>query len=249
MYIEVLRDFILTRDRIEITANLLKSALKAPTVQRVVITSSVVANLGTGLGPGSASTRTPLPDPLPETFDDVMVAYVIGKLVELRDTDIFVKTQSPHFTISHVMPGYVFGRNELALTTAMMQSQNSSNNFLMAGLLGGELPFPIHGTFAHIDDVAEVHLKVAFEDAYAGKDFGVGTKVDYSTIFDYAEERFPEAVKAGFLKKGTVPTLPVEYDTSDAEAMLGKFKDFRSAVVDVASQYLELRQSETEKKE
>jgi nucleoside-diphosphate-sugar epimerase len=173
-----------------------------------------------------------------------MEAYVVGKLVEMRDTNNFAEAQakSPHFTISHVVPGYVFGRNELALDTGMMQTQNSSNNFLMVGLLGGELPFPIHGGFAHIDDVAEIHLRVALDEAYAGNDVGIATKVDYASIFDQIKDKYPEAVKAGIFKKGIVPTLPVEYDSSDAKGLLGELKSFEAAVSDVAAQYLELLQ-------
>lgn len=230
------------------SASLLQSALKSPSVRRLVITSSIVANLHPSPEPSapvaSASTRIPPPSPLPKTFDNVMEAYIVGKLVESRDTDEFVKTKSPHFTVSHVAPGYIFGRNELALDPAMMQTQNSSNNFLMVGLLGGELPFPIHGGFAHIDDVAEIHLRVALEEAYAGKDVGVATKVDYASIFDQIEDKYPEAVKAGVFKKGTVPTLPLDYDSSDAEGILGELKSFETAVSDVAAQYLELLEKE-----
>lgn len=226
------------------SAGLLQSALKSPSVRRVVITSSIVANLDPSpehsATVASASTRIPPPSPLPETFGNVMEAYVVGKLVEMRDTEEFAKTKSPHFTISHVVPGYVFGRNELALNAGMMQTQNSSNNFLMVGLLGGELPFPIHGGFAHIDDVAEIHLRVALEEAYAGKDVGIATKVDYASIFDQIKDKFPEAVKEGIFKKGTVPTLPMEYDSSDAKGLLGELKSFETAVSDVAAQYLEL---------
>lgn len=193
-------------------------------------------------GPTLASTRILPPNPLPETFDNVMEAYVVAKMVELRDSDAFLEKNSPHFPISHVVPGYVFGRNELALDTTMMQTQNSSNNFLMVGLLGGELPFPIHGAFAHIDDVAEVHLRVALEEG-PGRDVGVATKINYDSTFDTVENKYPEAVKAGLFKKGKIPTLPVEYDSSDAEAMLGGLKSFESAVADVAAQYLELSQT------
>jgi hypothetical protein len=174
-----------------------------------------------------------------------MEAYVVGKLVEMQDTDNFAKL-NPHFTISHVVPGYVFGRNELALDTSMMQMQNSSNNFLMVGLLGGELPFPIHGGFAHIDDVADIHIRVALDKdkAYAGKDIGIATKVDYASVFDQIKDKYPEAVKAGIFKKGTIPTLPVEYDSSDAEGLLGELKSFETAVTDVAAQYLGLLEKE-----
>ncbi|ROW11046.1 hypothetical protein VMCG_00939 [Cytospora schulzeri] len=174
------------------------------------------------------------------TFDDVFQAYTMGKMVELHNSDNFTKTPKPHFTISHVVPGYVFGRNDLALDTAMMQTENSSNNFLMMGILGGELPFPIHGCFAHVDDVAQTHMRVTLEEGAAGKDFGIATKVDYTSIFDHVEKAFPKAVEAGVFKRGTIPTLPMEYDSSDAETLLdGKLKSFESAVVDVAGQYLE----------
>lgn len=155
-----------------------------------------------------------------------------------------MKTHNPHFTVSHVIPGYVFGCNELALDAATMQTQNSSNNFLMMGLVGGEPPFPIHGTFVHVDDLADFHLRVLFLEPRAGDpmDFAIGTKVDYGTIFDPVEKAFPQAVASGALKRGKVTTLPVEYDTksSDVEKLLGrKLKSFESAVVDVAAQYLE----------
>ncbi|KUI58950.1 hypothetical protein VP1G_06193 [Cytospora mali] len=232
---------------IKISSGLLQSALKSPSVQRIVITSSIVANLGLVPGPAkvSASTRVPLPSPVPDTFDNVFEAYTIGKIVELHNTDNFIKTQNPHFTVSHVIPGYIFGRNELILNAAMMHDQNSSNNFLILGMLGAELPFPIHGGFAHIDDVADVHLRVALEQGLASKDFGIATKVDYASIFDYTEKAFPKAVEAGVFKRGTVPTLSVEYDSSDVEALLGgKFRSFESAVVSVAGQYLEQLEKE-----
>ncbi|OTB18598.1 hypothetical protein K445DRAFT_314475 [Daldinia sp. EC12] len=229
---------------IEISKGLLSSALKSPSVKRVIITSSIVANLGPVPPPTpvSAATRVPLPDPIPSTFNNVFEAYLLGKVVELHNSDEFVKTQNPHFTVSHVVPGYVFGRNELALDANMVQTQNSSNNFLMLGLLGGEPPFPIHGGFAHIDDVADAHLRVAFLDPQPDgpKDFGIATKVDYDNLFDYVVKAFPKAVEEGVFKKGKLVTVPVNYDSSDIEKLLGgKLRSFESAVVDVAAQYLE----------
>ncbi|KAI1248263.1 hypothetical protein MGN70_010512 [Eutypa lata] len=226
------------------TSGLLSSALKVPSVQRVIITSSIVGNIGLVPPPTpvSASTRVPLPNPIPSTFGDVFEGYITGKIVELHNTDEFVKTHKPHFTVSHVIPGYVFGRNELALDPVMMQTQNSSNNFLMMGLVGNELPFPIHGGFVHIDDLGDLHLAVLFRKAKEGEvqDYGVATKVDYDTAFDHVEKAFPKAVKEGVFKRGKVPTLPVNYESSDVEELLGrKLKGFNDAAVDVASQYLE----------
>ncbi|RYP76016.1 hypothetical protein DL771_002088 [Monosporascus sp. 5C6A] len=229
---------------VKISSGLLSSALKVPSVQRVIITSSIVANFGLASPPitVSASTRAPLPKPVPSTFGEVFEGYTMGKMVELHNTDEFVKTRNPHFTVSYVIPGYVFGRNELALDITMMQTQNSSNNFLMMGMMGGELPFPIHGGFVHIDDLADLHLRILFSEVKAGEveSFGVATKVDYGTIFDHVEKAFPKAVQAGVFKRGKVPTLPVNYESNDVEKLLGrKLKSFDTAVADVAGQYLE----------
>lgn len=227
------------------TANILAAALQTPTVRRVIITSSIVGNLGLLPPPTvvSATTRMPLPDPLPQTYDDVFSAYITSKMVELHRTDEFVATRRPHFSVAHVVPGYVFGRNELALDAGMMQQQNSSNNYLLLGMLGGELPFPMHGGFVHIEDLAEIHLRVLFlENTSEGPaDYGVAVKVDYDTIFDHVEAAFPKAVADGVFKRGKVLTLNVEYDSSDTEKLLGgrKLKTFESAVVEVAAQYLE----------
>ncbi|KAI1094712.1 NAD(P)-binding protein [Rostrohypoxylon terebratum] len=241
---------------VKMTTNLLSSALKTPTVQRVVITSSIVANLGLTLPSPStptttASTRVPLPSPLPSTFADVFSGYVTSKIASLQHTDTFARTQTPHFGIAHVVPGYVFGRNELALDATMMRSRNSSNNFLMMGMLGAELPFPIHGGFVHIDDLADLHLRVLFRSPPSSspsaakakvEDYGVSTPVDYDAIFDIIAKAFPKAVGEGVFTRGSVPTLPVNYETSgDVEELLGrKLRTFESAVVDVAGQYLEV---------
>jgi nucleoside-diphosphate-sugar epimerase len=226
-------------------ANLLASALRVPSVKRIVITSSIVANMAPTPDPSitvTAASRVQLPGAPPTTFSNVFEAYTLGKVTVINSTDAFVEKNNPHFTVSHVVPGYVFGRNELALDANQIRTENSSNNILMASLMGGEFPAPIHGGYAHIDDVAEVHLKVLGLDPAAGtpKDFGVCTNVDYSTAFDYVEKDFPKAVADGTFARGKLPTLPISYDSSETERTFGiKFRTFENAVVDLAKQYLE----------
>jgi nucleoside-diphosphate-sugar epimerase len=169
-----------------------------------------------------------------------MEAYILAKIAEIYNTEEFIKTQKPHFSLSYIMPGHVFGRNELITKADMMFGQNSSNNFLMPGMIGGELPFPIHGAFVHVDDLADIHLRVVMLDSSAPRDFGIARTVDYSTIFDHVEKAFPEAVAAGVFKRGAVPVLPVNYSSTEMEELLGReLKSFEEAVVDVAGQYLE----------
>ncbi|KAI0885400.1 putative cinnamoyl-CoA reductase [Annulohypoxylon maeteangense] len=228
-------------------SNILSSALKTPGIKSVVITSSIVGNLGS-VPPAhvvSAATRLPLPDPIPQTFKDGYEAYIIGKIVQLHDTDTFVREKKPPFGVANIVPGYVYGRNELALTVEAMGQSNSSNNAIIQGVTGGEMAFPVHMGFVHIDDIAEIHLRAAFLDrepnSDVSKDFGVARKVDYDTVWGYVEKAFPKAIQDGVLKKGNVPSLDFQYDSSDAEKLMdGKLKSFETAVLDVVGQYLEV---------
>ena len=229
---------------VKIAESLLSSALKCPSLQRIVITSSIVANLGLTPSPTdvTASTRPPLPNPIPSSVRDVMEGYVMGKMVAMHNTDEFMRTRNPHFSLAHIFPGYVFGRNELARDPEAMYAYNSSNNFLVLGIIGGEPPIPVHGGFIHSDDMAEIHLRVLFLEPQKGdtQDFGIFTKTDYDTVFDYVQEAYPRAVADGIFKKGKMVTLPMAYEPSDLEELLGrKPKSLRTATVDVAGQYLD----------
>lgn len=62
--------------------------------------------------------------------------------------------------------------------------QNSSNNLLIVSLLGSKLPFPIHSSFAHINNIAKIHLCIALKEAYTSKDISIMIKVNYASIFD-----------------------------------------------------------------
>ncbi|KAI1454727.1 putative cinnamoyl-CoA reductase [Annulohypoxylon moriforme] len=231
----------------KICLNILSSALKTPSIQSVVITSSIVGNLGL-VPPAhvvSATTRMPVPDPLPQTFNNRFEAYVLGKIAQLHDADNFVREKNPPFRVSHVIPGYVYGRNELVHDAKAMNEHNSSNNTLMKAITGGEIEYLVHRGFVHIDDLAEVHLRVAFLDQKlhpdAPRDFGVARRIDHETIFGYVEKAFPKAVQDGVFKKGNVPMLDFEYDSSDVEKLMdGKLKSLETAVLDVAGQYLEV---------
>ncbi|KAI1205056.1 putative cinnamoyl-CoA reductase [Annulohypoxylon truncatum] len=231
----------------KISSSILSSTLKTSSIQSVVITSSIVGNLGL-VPPAhvvSAATRVPLPDPFPQALDTGYEAYVLGKVAELHDTDRFIREKNPPFRVAHVNPGYVYGRNELALDIKAMTEHNSSNNALIKGFVGGEVGWPVHRGFVHVDDLAEVHLRVALLDPKlhpeAPRDFGVAIRVDHADIFGYVEKAFPKAVRDGVFKKGHVPMLEFQWDSSDVEKLMdGKLKSFETAVVDVAAQYLEI---------
>lgn len=225
------------------TANLLASSLKVPTLKRIIITSSVVAHVAPALGAPTtvtAASRVSLPGPYPTTFANLFEAHMLGKIFELNETDAFVEKNKPHFSVAHIAPGYVFGHNELVLSANDALANNSSNGILLSTLTGGEF-HPIHGSYAHIDDVAEIHLKVLGLEPSSDtpRAFGAATSVNYSVAFDHVEKAFPEAVADGTLKRGVLPTLPLSFDSSETERYLGiKLRPFEDAVIDVVKQYL-----------
>ncbi|KAI1074742.1 putative cinnamoyl-CoA reductase [Whalleya microplaca] len=189
---------------------ILLAALGAGLNVRYPVRSKEEAQISSVLGPSSAETHTRdrlsavvtpnftaygafdfASQGVSSTFNNVFEACVLAKMVEMRNTEKVVKTHGLHFIISYVVPGDAFSRNELALDSAMMQTQNSSNNFLKVGMLGRELPFSFHRVLTHLDDVAEARLRVAFLKPKAGgggKDVGIATTVDFRTIFDHVEK-------------------------------------------------------------
>lgn len=227
------------------TANLLGAALKFSSIKRVVLTSSIVANMAPMPDPSekvTAASRFQLPPgTIPETFSDVFQAYVLGKTTELNSTDLFVEKNKPHFSLAHVVPGYVYGRDELVLDAETALSKPSSCGILLRSVSGIDGP-PLHGGYVHIDDLAQVFVK-ALElqpTPETPRSFGACTNVDYSVTWDTVKKAFPQAVSEGVFKRANMPTLPISYDSSETEKVLGiKFRPYEDAVKDVLQFYLD----------
>ncbi|KAJ5613170.1 cinnamoyl-CoA reductase [Penicillium lagena] len=229
---------------VEGTANLLTSALKYPGIKRVLITSSIVANMAPMPDPSvtvTASSRVQLPE-IPEAFSNVFEAYVLAKITEINNVDSFVKQQKPHFSVATIIPGYVYGRDELVLDSDTAISKGSSSGILLRSLTGTDCPAPIHGGYVHIDDLAQVYVKVLElqPEADTPRSFGACSLVSYDDAWHLAEKNFPNEVFASLLKQATLPTLPISYDSSETEKYLNiKFRPFEDAVKDVVQLYLD----------
>lgn len=236
-------------------SNLLASALHTPTLKRIIITSSIVSSLSPTSPPPpktTASTRIPPPNPCPPTtgFTNVFEAYQFAKIVSMAATDTFLQDHPDlHFSLAHIIPGYVFGRNELICDAEQMLTANSSNILLMEALTGATVPAPILGGAAHVDDVADVHLRTLFlpesepgaDAQLLSKDFAVTIPVKYADAFEFVAKRYPKAVEEGVFLRGSMETMPMGYDASETERVLGiRFREFEDAVYEVAEQYLEL---------
>ncbi|PQE31375.1 cinnamoyl- reductase protein [Rutstroemia sp. NJR-2017a WRK4] len=224
------------------TLNLLRAALHTPSLRRIIITSSIVANLPfphpTSNPPlTEAETRVPDPQDL-DTITSVFPAYCAAKIATLNATDAFVSTHNPAFDVVRIFPGFVYGRDSRA--TDIPSLMTGSNRLLLSTILGQAFPEPQLAGAAHVLDVARVHVLALNSSLARTQDFGVTIPVVYDDAFQIVKKHFPKEVEEGIFKQGSQPSLRIEWKAEKTEEVLGfRFRGFEDMVVDVAGQYLE----------
>ena len=234
------------------TLNILEAAAKAPSVKRVVITSSVVAVM-------------PWPHFIAEESDHIynadyvvddsevdgpyghhFEAYGASKVKALNATKRFMKEGNRHFDNINIMPGFFIGKSELAPASkeAILESAGT-NKTALSQVFGEKGDFPTPGTMAHVDDIAKVHILSLQEHVKGGQNFGMqtgGINGDaWQDSVEFAKKHYPKEVAAGILPaNGFRPSKRVRFDTSATEKILGiKFRTYEEAVVSVIDSYLE----------
>ncbi|KAK8123017.1 cinnamyl-alcohol dehydrogenase [Apiospora sp. TS-2023a] len=217
---------------------MLNSALKAPSLKRLVITSSIVGN--TPYPPGSAfgvetTAKSRVPD-TPGHFDSVGPAYGAAKVAALNSIDRFIRDERPAFAVVKVIPGLVLERDERALK---VDDLRAGSNFFLLDLLTGKLAgHPLPSAVADVSDVAK---RRRGEGPAIAEDLGVTTSNLFNDAWDLVQKRFPKAVANGVFRQGDQPTRPFNWDAHPTEVDLGfSFKRYEDMVLDVAGQYLEL---------
>ncbi|KAH6674428.1 hypothetical protein B0J14DRAFT_638154 [Halenospora varia] len=250
------------------TTSLLNSALKFPAIKRVVITSSLVAItppmsliLGDTTNTTTSSSRVhPLPNPsgpFPATGGPPphVLAYLYGKTLALAATEKFITTQHPSFSIINIMPGYVLGRHELAVSTKDLW--RSTNALVLAIVTGKQAEAPTPGSVVHVEDVAEMHVRCldpAIVPLAQGRstDFlmelgrEIGNEMHWDDAQSIIKKYFVKALKDGTLKEGgTQPTTEQKVDIGKSAEVLGRpLKGYEEIVKNIVGQYLELMEGE-----
>jgi nucleoside-diphosphate-sugar epimerase len=145
---------------IQATIGVFKSAQKAGTVKRIVVTSSAAALVPVSAFAGSDEVWTPehRTEPIPAPyFNNVQMAYGTSKTLALKHAEDFIASEKPGFDAIHIHPVLVVGRDELALTSKALAT--GSNQYALAPVLGESNPegFPVSVT--HVDDVALAHIR------------------------------------------------------------------------------------------
>lgn len=235
------------------TIGLLESIHKSGTVKRVVITSSVVANIPFKyfLGQGDdkvfdAESRIPL-DPGPYTFE--FQAYGASKAAALNESESWVKENNPKFDLISILPSWIFGRDELSMTGDDFKT-GSTNSVLLGLLQGSQSDSPIVSNAVFVDDAARLHVsaldpKVEGNQAFIATADGVNGMV-WEDGIDIVKKYFPKAVADGRLKTtGKQPTVIVRIDAKKTEETFGiQFAGYEHQVKSLVGQYLEVTRPE-----
>ena len=216
---------------------MLQSALKEPSVKKVVITSSVFANSPFPPDPTKEITAESRVPDVPGPFDAMMPAYRAGKVAALNAADRFVENKKTSLAIVNVFPGFVFGWDDRALSVQDLRA--GTNRILLEIITGQVAKAPMPSGATHVADAAKVHL-LALKEGFA-KDVGVTAVHQFNDAWDVVKKHFPKAVADGIFTQGNQQTVPVNWNAHKTELDLGfTFKTYEDMAVEVASQYLEL---------
>jgi nucleoside-diphosphate-sugar epimerase len=152
------------------TLGMFESARKAGTVERIVVTSSMVSTLPLEILLGNPSTEVFGPDyradAIPSPYmNNPSIAYVASKIAALKSADGWVSEHKPAFDVIHIHPSFVLGRDDMTSTSRDFAS--STNALALDLVLGKKEEIPRLFATVHVDDVALAHVR-ALEKSVAG---------------------------------------------------------------------------------
>ena len=231
------------------TLSILNSALKQPSVKRVVITASQAAvtplTAFGGQDPGVLTPESKVPsDSLPKEYPNYFAAYAVSKILAYNRTLEFIEKEKPKFTVINVMPTFVIGKNELATTPQAVNA--GSNSIAMNALVGVQNPVGMPGMTVHVDDVAKIHIAALDPKIEGNRNFGANCNgiegIEWDSAIETVKRHFSKAVESGiFPLGGSQKSIRLQFDASETEKVLGfKFKSFEEQIISLAGWYAEV---------
>ncbi|TDZ44798.1 NAD-dependent epimerase/dehydratase FUM13 [Colletotrichum trifolii] len=228
------------------TLNILRAAKCAPTVRRVVFTSSVVALASLDQLEGRERRLSPVhPDErtnhIADPYESMFAAYAASKVTALRHAEAWMAAERPPFDAVHLHPSFVIGRNDMSTTAA--EAMRGSNAIVLATVRGKKFGCGYIGAAVHIDDVARAHVQAVLPSVPGDRSYILSTRVRWNDAKLVAKRRFPEAVERGVIaRSGSVGTIHIDFDASVTETVFGiEFQGFEKQVASAVGHYIELR--------
>ncbi|KAL2852050.1 hypothetical protein BJY01DRAFT_100379 [Aspergillus pseudoustus] len=234
----------LLKPAVQGTISVLESALKAPSVKRVVVTASV-ASLSSLERPADGSVlrednKVDFTIPSSETLATLppFTQYHASKLASYKAVLDFQAAQTPAFEIVTIHPVFVFGRSLLQETA----DELAGTNGLLFQALMTETNTAAHFSGVHVDDVAVAHVRaltVGTVKKNAVQAYLLAApKRSWKEVYDYVKREFPALP----IKLVPVDQTSYEVDAGKARRELGiEFRGMEVQVGEVVRQQLELR--------
>ncbi|OAQ88668.1 NAD dependent epimerase/dehydratase [Purpureocillium lilacinum] len=172
----------------------------APSVRRVVVTSSFAAVLTETLLDDPATTFSEAswnPSTLADVHSSPATAYRVSKTLAERAAWDFVAREKPAFDLATVCPPMVYGPLAPGVGVASLDAVNTSNERFVAMLRGkwaSEIPAtgPV-SIWVDVRDVARAHvLAMEKPDAGGRRLYTVGGRFSNRRLVEIVRERFPE---------------------------------------------------------
>jgi len=228
------------------TTGILRAIKKsAPTVKRVVITSSFAAIVNVrGQPPGyTYSEKDWNPITEEEAYQNPSNGYRASKTFAEKAAWEFVEKEKPNFTLATANPPMVFGPVVHYLNSlSALNTSNQRIRDIMTGASKDKLPPQGISLWVDVRDIALAHVLAAEKPEAAGKRFFVlEGYFSNKQIVDIVAKHFPElrknlpegdAAKEGDFPEGG-PEKIMRFDNSRVKEVLGlTFRGFEECVVD-----------------
>ena len=224
------------------TTGILQAIKKhAPTVKRVVITSSFASIIDANKGNRPEHTYSEAdwnPITEDEAVQNPMLGYRASKTFAERAAWDFVEKEKLSFTLSTLCPPLVLG--PIVPNLQSLDNLNTSNQRVLSIITGNaKEELPPTGTFIWVDvrDLALAHVRAAESEEAQGKRFFV-TAGYFSNeeIADIIRDNFPQLkdkVPPKGVKGGEYPPEIYKYNNTRARQVLGiEFRALKESIVD-----------------
>ena len=188
----------------------------------------------------------------PMTYEDGIngddtTTYLASKACAERAAFDFVKDKKPNFSISTVLPGFIYGPLEHPTT---IETLNTSSAYIYNMMTGHFKEVPETGFYAFVDarDAAECHLRAYESAAAANERFScIARTFSYEQVCEILR-KMPE-VDVGKVTPGgpgrDLETEVYKSDNSKAREVLGiTFRDLETCIQDTARSLLALERKQ-----
>lgn len=231
------------------STSILYSALEAPSIRRVIITSSMItlAPFEWLANPDSKRlyTARDLDDNPNRPSMNGMEAYWTSKTRARIAVTNFLKTEKPHFEIIQMIPGAIGGPDDRATSTADLFNGTPLFPLRMAPVLREKPEAAVLiSTPIDVGDVAKAHVGAIRSTVPGNVNYILSSDapegIDWNSMIDIAKKYWPERVGSKeFPLGGSLATLKWRVDAAESERAFGwKFVSFEESTKAMIGQYL-----------